>query len=321
MSFSNVLEVALGLSIAYYILGLCVSSITSLILESLNKKSDYLNKYLKKLVGEDSENAISFEKLLEMPQIKALSPVNRDWSGLKGFLSNLGRLFSLQWAKVDVDLKRKPIEKIPHSNLLSSLFDLLRLNQESISSSDLNRIVEELPDSEIKTEIENIIQNGVTEVDELKNRLDLWISGFMNQARQEYTALARVWVILISFVVTIFFGLDTIEYGVDLWNNPERRAIAVAQAQASANETNQPESAGEIIEIANQLNMKIGWWALPNHWPQQGTSVGGWIWYIFLKAVGFLITTTAVAQGSSFWYDNLRRLSADQGSMPTPTSP
>ncbi|MEM8858686.1 MAG: hypothetical protein AAGD96_10225, partial [Chloroflexota bacterium] len=136
---------------------------------------------------------------------------------------------------------------------------------------------------------------------------------------QEYTALARVWVVLISFLVTIAFGLDTIEYGVDLWNNPERRAIAVAQAQATANGTSQPENAGEIIDIAN--NMKIGWWALSDHVPADEAKPSEWFGFIFWKVIGFGITTVAVAQGSSFWYDNVRRLSADQGSMPSPTSP
>src|SRR5512141_2369819 len=74
MSFPQILEVAIGLILVYYLLGSLVSTMTKVITESLETRGVALEKYLKKIAGE------KFEDLKHMPQIQALRPVRyKNW--------------------------------------------------------------------------------------------------------------------------------------------------------------------------------------------------------------------------------------------------
>ena len=52
MSFPQILEVAIGLIFVYYVMGSIVSTISQIIMESLETRGVALEKYLKMIVGE-----------------------------------------------------------------------------------------------------------------------------------------------------------------------------------------------------------------------------------------------------------------------------
>ena len=78
MSFPQILEVAIGLILIYYILGAMVSLVTQMVMESLETRGVALERYLKIMAG---DMAID---LTSLPQIKALRPIRyaRWWNVL-----------------------------------------------------------------------------------------------------------------------------------------------------------------------------------------------------------------------------------------------
>jgi hypothetical protein len=347
MSFSTVLDVAISIVIAYYVLGLIVSFISGRVLEILETRGKLLEVYLKKIV---SDKEVDLQAFNSLPQIHALKPIR--YAGLKGLLR----------AKTE----EKRVEKIPAETLVESVFDFFELASKKLEiPAEVQNLIDQLPGEEEKAALHNIadkgmeaflnvvnklpnsetknslqdwaingvliakidsipacetknhlqvmVQKGVTDLETMRARLQTWYGDLMRQASAEYKAHARRWVMLFAIVVTLLSGLDTLEYARDLWTNPNRREAAAALADQYVNTEVQDAELEPLIEELNELNMGLGWYALPEHIPTNGTT-NQWISFILLKVVGLSITALAVSQGSSFWYDVLKKVSSTSSS-------
>jgi hypothetical protein len=290
MSFPQVLEVALGLIFVYYVMGSIVSTISQIIMESLETRGLVLEKYLKQIAGD------KFLDLSEMPQIKALRPVR----------------YAKWWNVFGAGTIEKRVEKIPASTLVDAFFDLSGLTGKySATEAELLAAIAKLPESDGKKAMLSWVNKGVTNIGDLRSRTNDYFTGVLNQASAAFKANARSTVIILSIVVTLIFGTDSIQLANNLWADSTLRAIAQAQANAAA----QQGRITDLTTLINQLgilSIKIGWWQ-PQNIPIQ-TSTIDWIKFIFLKFLGLTITAVAVSQGSSFWYDLLKKLTGQSSS-------
>ena len=291
MSFPQILEVAIGLVFVYYVMGSIVSTISQVIMESLETRGLALEKYLKLIVGEKSLN-----DLTNMPQIRSLRPIR----------------YASWWNVFGAGTVEKRVEKIPASTLVDAFFDLTGLTGKYQTTGDeLIASISQLPDSEGKKAMLAWAQKGVTNVNDLRSRTTDYFNGLLGQAAATFKANARSIVIIMSIVTTLLFGTDSIQLAKDLWADSALRAAANAQAAAAA----QQGQSTDLTALLNQLgvlSIKIGWWQNQNI-PVQ-TSTVGWIQFILLKFTGLLITAVAVSQGSSFWYDLLKKLTGQSSS-------
>ena len=291
MSFPQILEVAIGLVFVYYVMGSIVSTISQIIMESLETRGLALEKYLKLIVGEKN-----LSDLTNMPQIKSLRPIR----------------YASWWNVFGSGTVEKRVEKIPASTLVDAFFDLTGLTGKYQTTGDeLIASISQLPDSEGKKAMLAWAQKGVTNVNDLRSRTTDYFNGLLGQAAATFKANARSIVIIMSIVTTLLFGTDSIQLAKDLWADSALRAAANAQAAAAA----QQGQSTDLTALLNQLgvlSIKIGWWQNQNI-PVQ-TSTVGWIQFILLKFTGLLITAVAVSQGSSFWYDLLKRLTGQSSS-------
>jgi hypothetical protein len=292
MSFSQILEVTLGLIVVYYILGAIVSLVTQIALESRETRAAALEMQLKRLVGSLTAD------LTGLPQIKALQPIR----------------YANWWTAFTGDTEQKKVEKIPLDTLVDAFFDLSGLTSRgSLGADELVDLIGKLPPSEGKQAVLDWIHQGVTSLTELRSRSSAYVAGLLNQAALIFRAKARSFVIISSIVITLLFGVDSLQLATDLWKDAGLRSVAVQQAQLSAS---QPESATGLSALANQLNalsFHIGWWrdqGIPS-----AASTLDWLKYVFLKLVGLGITAAAVSQGSSFWYDMLKRLTGPASAL------
>jgi len=291
MSFPQILEVAIGLVFVYYVMGSIVSTISQIIMESLETRGLALEKYLKLIVGEKN-----LSDLTNMPQIKSLRPIR----------------YASWWNVFGSGTVEKRVEKIPASTLVDAFFDLTGLTGKYQTTGDeLIASISQLPDSEGKKAMLAWAQKGVTNVNDLRSRTTDYFNGLLGQAAATFKANARSIVIIMSIVTTLLFGTDSIQLAKDLWADSALRAAANAQAAAAA----QQGQSTDLTALLNQLgvlSIKIGWWQNQNI-PVQ-TSTVGWIQFILLKFTGLLITAVAVSQGSSFWYDLLKKLTGQSSS-------
>lgn len=286
MSIPQILEVAIGLIFVYYILGSIVSLITQWINESLETRGRALERYLVKIVGDTK-----VEDLVKLPQLQALRPIR-----YKNFLSVFGS-----------GTEPKKIEKIPVATLVDAYFDLAGLTaNKELNLLQLAEVIDKLPDSEGKQAFIQWINQGVTSIEDLRKRTNAYFTGMMEQAAATFRANARSFVIILSVGVTILFGTDSIQLAKTLWSNAELRALAAAKAEMVVQQEGVDASIDDLIKELGDLTIKIGWWQTER--PAAGADTMDWVWFIVLKVAGLGLTVVAVSQGSSFWYDLLKKI-------------
>lgn len=287
MSLSQVLEVALGLALTYYLMGLVVSWITQMVMNILETRGRALEGILKRIVGSKT-----LGQLISMPQIRSLAPVRyQDWRSI--FSRN-------------AQLVEKRVEKIPVANLVDAFFDLAKLDI-AASSDELIELINQLPPSEGKTELLRLVNSGVSSVLELRAKMALWFDGLLNQASEMFAALARRYVLLFSLALTLVLGVDSIDLFRQLWATPDMRAIASVKAQAYIDQYGYDAETERLLAELEELTIHVGWSSVLKNAPSLD-SPSKFFWFWLLKITGLLMTTVAVAQGAPFWYDLLRKM-------------
>ncbi len=306
ISLSQILSVALALAVTYYVLGLIVSTITKFILDVLNTRGKSLEKFLQNNLLGKAEKGKSdlLNELKKMPQLNSLKPVRYATYGL-GFFGWKG---GTEIAEV--------IERIPPKNLVDALFDFGgTLSQ---GNKKVREVIGRLPDRlpggpdgiefTAKKELMKLADSGFTDVEALRAKMETWFTGLMDQAAQQYKAQARRIVIILSVIVTLVFGVDSIDLAKKYWGDAATLATANAQAdlilashQAGTDQTDQMK---DLINQLQELNASnYGWYQQP------GNAPADWLW---LKLAGLAITALAVSQGSSFWYDLMKQINGGQ---------
>jgi hypothetical protein len=288
MSISQVLEVALGLILVYYILGSIISLITQWINEFFETRGKALERYLVKIVGEKKVG-----DFVSLPQLQALRPIR-----YKNPLSVFGAV-----------TEPKKIEKIPVAILVDAFFDFegLTANQE-MNLLQLAELVDKMPESDGKRAFISWINQGVTSIEDLRKRTTAYFTGLMEQSAATFRANARSFVIILSIGVSVLFGTDSIQLAKTLWANAELRTLAVAKAEVVAAQDGSAASIDDLIQQLSDLTIKIGWWQTEH--PAAGATVMDWALFVVLKIVGLGLTAAAVSQGSSFWYDLIKKLTS-----------
>jgi hypothetical protein len=292
MSVSQALEVAIGLIFVYYVLGSIISYVVQMILESGETRGAALETHLKRIAGSKTVD------LINLPQLKSLQPIRyKSWWGVFG-------------ARTEA----KKLEKVPVTTLVDAFFDLTGLSgRPQINPDELISIVNKLPESEGKQAMIKWINQGVTNINELRERSNAYFAGVLNQASATFKANARSYVIILSAILVIGLGTDSIQIAKDLWNNAEMRAVAAAQASMIAQqEDSNAEDLSQIIENLSETNIRFTWWHLQDTFPQNSGTP--WVTFILFKIIGLSLSVIAVSQGSSFWYDILKKLTGKTSS-------
>lgn len=299
MTVSQVFEVALGLIVVYYILGAIVSLITQWINEAFETRGRALEKYLIKLVGNKQ-----LGEFISLPQLQSLRPIRyRNMLGVFGAVTTPQR-----------------VEKIPVAVLVDAFFDFSGLTANSeMTLLQLADLIDKLPESDGKQAFISWINQGVTNLDDLRKRTTAYFTGILDQAAATFRANARSVVILLSVVITILFGTDSIQLAKTLWTSSELRAIAVAKAELVVAREGARASIDDLVKDLGDLTIKIGWWQM--EFPAPDSTAGEWMTFLVLKVAGLGLTVAAVSQGSSFWYDVLRKVASPSTSASKPVDP
>lgn len=298
MSISQVLEVALGLIVVYYILGSIISLITQWINEFFETRGRALEGYLIRIIGDKK-----IGDFVSLPQLDALRPIR--------YKTPLSVFRSLT--------EPKRIEKVPVATLVDAFFDFAGLTgKQELNLLQLAELVDKMPDSEGKRAFISWINQGVTSIADLRTRTTAYFTGMMEQAAATFRANARSVVIVLSIAITVLFGTDSIQLAKTLWTNAEARALAAAKAQMVVAQEGADIPVSDLLQELGDLTIKIGWWQTER--PADGASVMDWLIFLILKVVGLGLTAAAVSQGSSFWYDLLKKLASPTSSSSKPAS-
>lgn len=287
MSIPQILEVVIGLIFIFYVLGSIVSLVTQWINESLETRGKALEKYLIKIVGSKK-----LGDLVTLPQLQALRPIR-----YRNFLSVFNSA-----------TEAKKLEKVPVATLVDAYFDLAGLTANTeLDATKLTELINKLPDSEGKQAFIQWLNQGVTGMEDLRKRTTAYFSGLMEQAAATFRSNARSFVITLSILMTLLLGVDSIQVVRTLWLNAELRALAAAKAEMVVQQEGTDATITDLLQELSDLTINIGWWR--TELPTDADALG-WLGFVVLKVLGLGLTAMAVSQGSSFWYDLLKKIAS-----------
>lgn len=289
MSISQALEVVIGLIFVYYVLGSLVSLITQWINEAFETRGKSLERHLKKIVGDKH-----VDEFVKLPQLQALRPIR-----YKDALS-----------VITSTTEAKKLEKIPAAVLVDSYFDFVGITAtKEFELDELKALIGAFPESEGKQAMLKWVSQGVTNIEELRKRTTTYFGGIMDQASATFRSNARSFVIILSIALTFLLGTDSIQLAQTLWGNAGVRALAVAQAELVVQQDDAEARMDDLLQQLLDLNIiRVGWWN--SELPAAGSPISAWTSFAVLKFIGLGLTAMAVSQGSSFWYDLLKKIVA-----------
>ncbi len=299
MSISQALEVVIGLIFVYYVLGSIVSLITQWINEAFETRGKSLERHLKKIVGDRH-----VDEFVKLPQLQALRPIR----------------YKDAFSFITSNTEAKKLEKIPAAVLVDSYFDFVGMTaSKEFEADELKALIGAFPESEGKQAMLKWVSQGVTNIEDLRKRTTVYFGGVMEQASATFRANARSFVIILSILFTLVLGTDSIQLAQTLWNNAGVRALAVAQAELVVRQDDAEARMDDLIQQLLDLNIvRIGWWQ--TELPPAGSTAGQWIWFSVLKVLGLGLTAAAISQGSSFWYDLLKKITTPSSSSSSSSS-
>ena len=287
MSVSTILEIIIGLILIYYVLGVVVSALTSWITKTMQTRAKDLEGYLNGLFEDKSK----LDEIMANPLITSLKPVR---------LTPIVGFFTGQTSEYNT-------EKIPAGVFLTALlgrgidtyqtFDEVKQAAENALNS--------LPDtSRLKNDVTKLINDAEGNLAQLRYSLDSWFDGLMNKASTVFAIHARRIVVALALVVTLVSGVDSIDIAQQLWNQPNLRAVASAKAVQIAEGGELAPDIKVLVTTLEELELNYhnDWWNIRNS-PDSPNA-------ILLKMLGLAITWVAVAQGSSFWYDVMKKVTS-----------
>jgi len=286
---SQVLDVAIGLVLMFFVLALTSSSIVEAISGILQVRSKKLEQGIEQIVGDP--------KLIRETSI---------YSALAG---STQRKPSYMSAKSFADAVVEGI-----STLKAGVADAGQL--------------EALLPASLRTRLTALTHEAGSDITAIKAGLESWFDDVMDRVSGSYKRWSQIVLFLIGLVLTIGLNASTTHVAGTLWHAPAVRD-AVTQAARGQAETScscaastRPTSDRSIsssldvsaiardVNNADGLGLPIGW----NGWDKNAGPV--------LTPLGWLITAFLILLGAPFWYGLLTQLVSlrSSGNKPPPAA-
>ena len=284
-----ILDVAIGLSLYYLLLGLICTTVNEMIASFFDTRSVFLERGILRLLGNDSELK---NKLFQHPLIRTLS--EKDGS-LPSYISS----GAFATALLDV-----------LSGAGKAHTDVEAVLEGAKANPALQGVIATLADS--------ARERGV----ELKTEVAEWFDHGMDRVTGWYKRNAQRNALIVAALVTLVLNANTISIGTILWTNPTVRAAVVDAARVRA-EKAAPEEL-PLVEYQDSSDAtastptSVGVSREPLLSNDEQTlmgKLGGWsgdrfensfVWW-WRHLPGWLITILAASLGAPFWFDTLKR--------------
>jgi hypothetical protein len=302
MFSTPILDVAIGLSFFYLLLGLICTTVSEMIAARLKTRSRFLAQGISQLLG----GALKAE-LYQHPLIKAMTPGD----GQEGPSYIAAEKFATALLDI-VSGKDKPLTDLT----------ALRDGSKTMGSTEWQVAFKALMDSS-------------PDVATLKKNVEEWFNDSMDRVSGWYKRNAQSNALILACIVTLVMNADTVNVAKILWTNPTVRAAVVDQARQRAAKkppdeslpmveypnsndataskpVNVPTSPEQALSPEEQklLGQLTGWGP---DWEKVGAASGAAAWFaalgliIYNHFIGWIVTALAVSLGAPFWFDTLNR--------------
>jgi hypothetical protein len=325
---SSALDVAVGLSLIFFLFSVVISRINETIASWTNLRYAGLEKALRSLVGENTEPVLSAKNVLGHPLVRALSGTatdrndDDDQAAAKTKTRTASRLSNLTQR---LTFGNRKLSYLPARTFSAAVLDLLAPAHTTAATRNpltaAAAAVKALSDTNpAKRPLLRMLADAQGDRDRFRLSLEHWYDDAMDRVSGWYKRNVQRIILVIAIVIVASLNVDTINIAQVLWRVPtERSAVAAAAANQAAN----GQSGGDVdtsVRGVTALNLPIGWTPAhsgttastdPRHVPDRA---GSWL----VKLLGMLITVLALSLGAPFWFDALSKLSGLGKAGPKP---
>jgi hypothetical protein len=282
------LDVAIGLSFAYFLFSVLSTTITETISRFTKMRARKLEGWLKAMFASPAKNEARYEEFLETPIMRALMRS----AGRPGDTASASSL---------------PPAYIPSPHFVAAALSAGRkadAGGQAVkdASQEIDSDLKRLEGTLVGDALRELYDRAAGDVVRFRADAEAWFDDQMERLSGVYRRWSQLFVWIIGAGLVVALNANTLRIAETLWNDPSKRAAIVAQAgKASANQD--PNAA------INSLPLPLGW--------SEGYHGVGWLYAL----VGVLLTLAAVSLGAPFWFDTLSRLSRiRQTGTPPPAS-
>jgi hypothetical protein len=303
---SEILEVAIGLSLIYALL----ASICSLLRERaeavLKTRAVDLERGIRELLA-DPDGALA-QKIYNSPLVNGLFVGSYQASDLKGPQGD----------------KRMPRgtnlpSYIPSKQFVAGLLDTIG----GTSLAEQRAAAEKIGNETVRDVVLHAIDTASGDLARVRSNLETWFNNGMDQVSGWYKRRAHNVIMLLAFGVTLAVNANTLTIIERLSIDDSLRAALVQQAGSTGAQGNASGGTGTVTVAdpyrqLGELGLPLGWeggWPGARGNPLVPAPAGGvadsWtnVWYWILHPlIGLLLTGFAVSLGAPMWFDIMNRL-------------
>jgi hypothetical protein len=300
-----ILDVAIGLSFFYLLLGLICSTINEMIAGWRKTRARFLDKGIDRLLGGDD----GLKRLFyQHPLIRAL-------------------------AASDAEICPS---YIPARKFATALLDLVSGTGKPLTDvAAVREGLKSLGNESFRTSLQALLDSAQGDAAALQKNIEQWFDEVMDRTTGWYKRNAQRNAVLLACAITLVVNADTIGVAQMLWTNPTTRAAMVESARARAaseppadtlplveyedandatasKPVNVPSSPEEALSPKEKelLGQLTGWtpdWARVRSAGSFGGGALALLGVIYDHGIGWILTALAVSMGAPFWFDTLNR--------------
>ena len=307
---SPIIDIAIGLSFLYFLLGLITSAVNEIIQARLKSRSRELKSAILNFLDRDWDEIGN--KIIESPYVRTLQK----------------------------DATKFP-SYIPSSAFAQSIIDVIK------GTDDLPDRVEDIRETirknpvikgDARVWLLGLIDQSYGNVEVFYQKLEDAYNDGMDRVREWYGKKAKLAILLIGVVFSIALNIDTIHITQSLWKNKETAKTLSALVTSSMENIEKTDAGfqitdddGNILYSVDQnagANIsktvaKVNTLPIPLGWDKQTLAYfkqPGWGWELLSMIGGWAITSIAIFLGAPFWFDLLRKAVNLRGSSTNQTS-
>jgi hypothetical protein len=289
----QLIEVAIGLVAAFFIVSLIASAVVEICSIWFKKRSKDLQIVLDTMLSTGSANAID---LTSTSIYRAMLAASRRKRGPAKERDQRGPSYMSARSFAD--------------GVVEGLVQLKSADQ------TVQDAIHNLPDGPLKQRITTLIVEVGDDLVAIKAGLEGWFDDTMDRLEGAYKRWSQWFLLAVGIVLACVLNVSAVRIIDSLWNDPTLRS---AVAESAVNDlTDRPcpddkpdcspeEKIANAISDLDGLDLPVGW---TDDWAEE--SGGGW------TILGFLVTGGAVMLGAQFWFDLLTRLAGARAGRGVP---
>ena len=316
------IEVLIGLILVYTILSVVVSAIHEGLAGLFGWRSTYLEKGITSLLGTALSGKFFKHGLIQAMSNESGNRFNRKPSYVSASTFTETVLDGLQDLQPPSDANPQasppgvPTKDVVLNDWRSRLQAQATSAQVPVEVPEEDEIPEDGP-APIFTAV-RLFANAAKDLEDFKKRIDAWYEEAMDRVRGWYTRFTRAILFAIGILLVLFLNADSINIATTLWRDAPIRTAVVEQAGAVA-QGEQPDTDQAVDQLRGleELDLPLGWVTGEGDETDPRGLPSTPLDYL-IKLLGLLITAFALAFGSTFWFDLLKRFVGIRSAGPEP---